>query len=822
LKNMQLSKNKKYIWLFLLPLILACNLVTDSPEPTPLVETPQVVISPSSMPPPTLSPTTESEAPPATEVTPVPETANPQTTVPAVLPASLYFLNTNNQIMRLAADGLTLTQITNEAEDVTDFDVSPEIGRIVYVSGNNLIETDLNGDNRILKVLGEPLNPDIPDDFITIRISSPRYSPEGSRISFGLNGLNIIPSGPETDYEVVVPSDPYPDFNNNPGPSEGNPIRFFTSGEWSPDGTKLAVSFTYFPEGGGLAIKNLDDGSLIDLNNSIPGLTCCNWTWTADSSTGYIASNLLAYGSPGLVRFDAATGQGTTIVRGLPPEGIEPGPENPIRLFTSAYPTADGSILSFVDAANTFDEFVGPSVYTMHRISLDGSTITPIRTDSHPIWEALWAKDGSGAIIVDTQFDQRYPPTGPLRWLPTDGGPILELPAHGSQLRWGKTAPVTTPENDPTANDFANLKSLYLSDFRIELSEVGISDLYYSRFNLGDGRSLWYMHTLGLRDFSNQNHSLGIYAFESGAWQQLAAYNFPGFDNPDEVTGPDILNIGAVKQTFIEPTNGWLVVDGNIGVHGGTYHVFRFDGQSLTLEAANANGNPGAGRIEDINGDDQQEVLLDLTSFYVFAYAAGVRIIEYEILKWDGSDLVKVELTRLDNTNQAAEVNNQAIDLAQAELWKDARMIINEAVHQEPDNEIIRWNEAVIETIADARENARSSYPLMDWVFFGDYEAVLNNMRTYAPSEIFSRQSPLIVGTSAEGSEASMAETIQTFTSSALALRPDMASAYFLRGWAIYLRDQNVPAALADVQKAAELAPDDPLFASALAYLQSL
>ena len=190
-------------------------------------------------------------------------------------------------------------------------------------------------------------------------------------------------------------------------------------------------------------------------------------------------------------------------------------------------------------------------------------------------------------------------------------------------------------------------------------------------------------------------------------------------------------------------------------------------------------------------------------------------------MRWDGSDLVIVDLTLLENTNLATDVNNQAVNLAQAELWKDARMVINEALSQEPENEVIQWNAAIITTIADARENARSSYPIMDWVFFGDYDAAIEHFRGYEPSEIFSRQSPLIIGTSAEGSEDSMAETIQTFTSSALTLRPDMASAYFLRGWATYLLDQNVPAALVDIQKAAELAPDEPIYANALAFLLS-
>jgi hypothetical protein len=173
----------------------------------------------------------ETNQTPEAEATPAPPTAEPEPGGPAVLPAALYFLNTHNQIVRLAADGLTLTQITNEPQPVTDFDVSPVNGRLIYVSGNNLIESAADGSNPFVKITGETFNPDEPGASITKAITSPRYSPDGSQIAFGLNGVNLIASGEATDYQVVVPSDPYPD-PNNPPPNSEQPIRFLTSGQW--------------------------------------------------------------------------------------------------------------------------------------------------------------------------------------------------------------------------------------------------------------------------------------------------------------------------------------------------------------------------------------------------------------------------------------------------------------------------------------------------------------------------------------------------------------------------------------------------------------
>jgi hypothetical protein len=159
--------------------------------------------------------------------------------------------------------------------------------------------------------------------------------------------------------------------------------------------------------------------------------------------------------------------------------------------------------------------------------------------------------------------------------------------------------------------------------------------------------------------------------------------------------------------------------------------------------------------------------------------------------------------------------------LNEAELWKDARMVINEALAQAPDNETIRWNAAVISTIANARENANSSFIIMDRLFFGDFGGIIDILRTYPPADLFTRESPLIVGTSADGSVDIMAEWIQTYANNALTLRPDMASAYFLRGWARYLLNPNDSAALADVLQAAVFAPDESLYAESAAYLQS-
>ena len=78
----------------------------------------------------------------------------------------------------------------------------------------------------------------------------------------------------------------------------------------------------------------------------------------------------------------------------------------------------------------------------MYRAATDGVTDqTQLRTDAYAIGEALWANDGSGAVIVDAQAALEagvYPPQGPLLYLKADDSPATPLAAEGRLLRWGK------------------------------------------------------------------------------------------------------------------------------------------------------------------------------------------------------------------------------------------------------------------------------------------------------------------------------------------------------------------------------------------------
>ena len=132
-----------------------------------------------------------------------------------------------------------------------------------------------------------------------------------------------------------------------------------------------------------------------------------------------------------------------------------------------------------------------------------------------------------------------------------------------------------------------------------------------------------------------------------------------------------------------------------------------------------------------------------------------------------------------------------------------------------------RANAGLIRLTAEAAaKGVKGGYPLLGNVFYGDYDAALNLMRPYKPEEIFSPATPLVAGTAAQDWRRSLSEWLAQATNLAIGAQPDLAAAYFMRGWGLYLTQPKDAAVLADVEKAAQLAPNDPLFAQSVALLR--
>jgi hypothetical protein len=347
-------------------------------------------------------------------------------------------------------------------------------------------------------------------------------------------------------------------------------------------------------------------------------------------------------------------------------------------------------------------------------------------------------------------------------------------------------------------------------------NSIGIEGVNVIPLDVGPAQPpLWAAFSYGLRDFmAEQMHFVAIYAYDGG-WQELSKI---------EMDDADYIADSSVQQVLLEPERIWLELHAGVGAHSGTYHLMRFDDEKLQIALSGFNASPGAGQTADLNNDGLLEVILNFTDPYVFCYACGVRLPMFQVWRWDGEQLIEVPLTLLPDSAPAElrEANNQAVALAEAWLWQEAQAAIAQALALDPANETVVWNDILIamhtEPLVEQIE-FESGYPLLANIFYGDYAAALDLMRPYPVAEIFSPTSPLIVDTVAAGWEPTLHDWIIQAADAALDVQPDLATAYFLRAWALYLVNPDDPQILANLERAIGFDPAEPLYTESLFYL---
>ncbi len=387
------------------------------------------------------------------------------------------------------------------------------------------------------------------------------------------------------------------------------------------------------------------------------------------------------------------------------------------------------------------------------------------------------------------------------------------------------TVPLSTPETIPAPLEMTpTVASVAETDTLIATLEEGLP-LRSETVNEGfDGVQvmalqspasmppLWIAYSYGIRSFDPTiNHFVALYTPGVDTWMEVARL---------ELECADYVDQNSIEQVQISADSLWLTVEGGAGAHSGCFSLLRWDGTTFAEAVTNFNSSPGAGSVEDLDGDGQPEVVLNYTDPYVFCYACGVRLYMAEILRWDGETLVSVELTPLAaGSAEARAANDRAIALAQASLFPDALALIKDARTLAPDDASVYWNAVWIRLHAENRlAHVDGGYPLLSNLFYGDYAAALASLREFEPAQIFSLESPLIVETPAQGWVDAFSQYLVSFASDAIAVQPDLAAAHFLRGWGYFLAGA-ADLAVVDVQAAAALAPDDAFYVAAADYL---
>jgi dipeptidyl aminopeptidase/acylaminoacyl peptidase len=360
-----------------------------------------------------------------------------------ILPAPVYFINAeDSQIWQVEVDGVSVTQITSEDTPVTDFDVSPKDGALVYISGNQLIyyTRALGGRRKVLIPDNEAFDENDYISAVTFGVSDPRWSPDGAQIVFGNGGINLYldPAGPREagipEVWDVLGNDPLP----VPLPEEGTVYEgaqiWYRPLSWLPDGKHVLINGAYyFALGRFKAILTTEDGSLVEVEEP-QGLPCCFLAWGKDSQRLYYAGNQPGMFQTGLWQLDSSTGESTVLVPG------EWGGE--YHFFAYPFEASNDQVYGFYtrEPASSGVMPFPPRPLVMVSVASDGSAeLTQLRQDYLVVGEADWLPDGSGAVITDVAGREGgWPFDGPLRYLPSDGSPAVTLPAQGQRPQWGK------------------------------------------------------------------------------------------------------------------------------------------------------------------------------------------------------------------------------------------------------------------------------------------------------------------------------------------------------------------------------------------------
>jgi len=347
----------------------------------------------------------------------------PPTEVPALLPQALYYETRDGaghlQIFRLAPDGVTSRPVTAEAGDVGAYDVSPADGRIAYILNNQLILLNADGTGRTVLVDGGPWSSN--EGYTDKTMSQPRFTPDGTQLSYGMNGLNFYDFASGKSTNVLTDK-----FSTTGGLTIVNEV--YAPNEFSPDGTKLLVSVGYY-EGGTLGIYDMASGTFHKLSNPDGGILCCSSKWASDSSGVYVASPNIGMVPSGMWRFNASDGTGTTL---LPSQN----PDSTYNFADAPLPAPDGQLYFLF--ANL------PSLPTSHtplmlvRSAPDGVTgRTVIYPDTFTsVNEALWAPDASKIILVESGNPEVWT-GGAATFYPLGGGAPVKLLPDAGNLRWG-------------------------------------------------------------------------------------------------------------------------------------------------------------------------------------------------------------------------------------------------------------------------------------------------------------------------------------------------------------------------------------------------
>ena len=297
--------------------------------------------------------------------------------------------------------------------------------------------------------------------------------------------------------------------------------------------------------------------------------------------------------------------------------------------------------------------------------------------------------------------------------------------------------------------------------------------------------------------------------------------------------------VSVIAPVDLEPSQAWIVTRGvndwNVGANVPHWEIVRFDGQFLHLDVV---GNWLDAMIDDVDGDGAREILGSET--FPLCYECPVTRRRVRLYRWTGARLVEVPLEMLSSgaaSDQAVAANNHAVELGRARRWAEAAAVLDDVRPLVEQSAVFRRNASLIDLNAGTSGGDRfSEDALLNYVFPGLWAEAVGLFRdTTVGPDLFAGPLPYLEG--AAGSRGGYGtppflRAIFDATAAARAVAPALAEIEFLHAWSAFHLDPDttgIPStswddsdyridvdesALLEVfDRAATLAPDDPLYA---------
>ena len=347
---------------------------------------------------------------PSQTITPLRSIVPIQTETSEILSNSLYLLkqeNGINQIFRIDRNGSNISQITNENDNIYDYDVSRKNGDVVFVRNNSLIIYNPTIHNEVIvtdklttiqKIIfcGAECTLQVTNEKSSI-IVNPVWSEDGNYIAYNNNGLYL--------YSIV-------DGNNKLLLPDGDNGLIYYPINYSPDGKYIMLETNKSTMNGKIIyLYEISTNHLIELKhfnqdrNSI-----CPWdlSWTNDSKHILNSDNETAGGFiAGFWIYDLQ-GNWQSLI-----ESIYNGQDQRDNRVYAPWQLKDGSYYYFflsIEMKNINRTILRDPQnqlipYELYHTDKDGiSNRVLVRPDNIIITEttlSLWSIDGNGIILSD-------------------------------------------------------------------------------------------------------------------------------------------------------------------------------------------------------------------------------------------------------------------------------------------------------------------------------------------------------------------------------------------------------------------------------------